>query len=125
MKKTCGTAFISEDETLTCDRTGAHVVHRDGDTAFVRAPGGAIIRPGGRPVGAVGSARCDTGSPARRPEPVPDCEGECYFPEPVEMGIDPESWPGGPDGRGNCVCGRQYDGRYGLVTGGEEASRTT
>lgn len=30
---------------------------------------------------------------------------EHFFPAPEELGYDPESFPGGPDGRGNCtVC---------------------
>lgn len=42
------------------------------------------------------------------------CTGpeDCFFPCPEEMGIDPEAFPGGPGGRGNCGCGTPYDGRY-------------
>ncbi|GAA4098717.1 MULTISPECIES: hypothetical protein [Actinomadura] len=42
----CGAKFTSRDgeETVTCDRDGRHVVHRDADgTKAVRVPGGAVI----------------------------------------------------------------------------------
>ena len=45
----------------------------------------------------------------RRRTPVP-CDGH-YFPFPEELGIDPDSFPGG--GRGNCFsCGESYSPEF-------------
>lgn len=44
--KPCDTRFETGDRTLTCERTGRHVTHRDTETGdrFTRVPGGAIIQ---------------------------------------------------------------------------------
>jgi len=34
--------------------------------------------------------------------------GGHFFPEPEEMGCDPEAFLGGPDNRGDCGCGVTY-----------------
>ncbi|MFC3982477.1 hypothetical protein [Streptosporangium jomthongense] len=50
--KPCGAGFVSADgaESYTCDRPSSpHVKHRDGDTIFVRLPGGALIGKPAKP----------------------------------------------------------------------------
>jgi hypothetical protein len=47
-KKPCEAEFVPDDDsnpTLTCDREGLHVVHRDPSThsKHLRAPGGAYV----------------------------------------------------------------------------------
>jgi hypothetical protein len=46
-RKKCGASFTTGSRTLTCDRSGPHLRHRDAATGdqFVRAPGGAVITP--------------------------------------------------------------------------------
>lgn len=41
----CDKKFVETGgKTLACGKDGKHIVHKDGDgTAFVKAPGGAIV----------------------------------------------------------------------------------